>query len=97
MILQVEQYRTRLDVIEIVVDARDGRIGLRGAAAATADLRQPGDAGPNHMTLKVVRHQILVYDAAGEHTRYVRTWPDQRHVAFDDVDELRQFVEAGRP
>jgi hypothetical protein len=25
-----------------------------------------------------------------------RPWPDQRHVAFEDVQKLREFVEAER-
>ena len=47
------------------------------------------------MALKIVWHQVLIGQIRRQHSRDVRPWPDQRHVALDHVDQLRNFVEAG--
>jgi hypothetical protein len=47
------------------------------------------------MTLKIIWHQVFVGQIRRQHSRNVRPRPDQRHVALDHVEQLRNFVEAG--
>src|SRR5688572_14203306 len=91
----VQLQRAVLDVVEVVVDARDRAIAMLGAAAAAAHLRQPGDAGLHRMPLKVVGNEIFIEHSRRQHARNMRAWTDQRHFALEHVDQLRDFIEAG--
>src|SRR5689334_24863590 len=50
----VHAQRPPLDVMEIVIDPRDRRPELGRASAAAADLREPGNARPRRMALKII-------------------------------------------
>ena len=91
----VHAQRPPLDVIEIVIDPRNRRAGLGRTSPAAADLREPGNARPRRMALKVVWHEVFVRQFRRQHSRNMRSRPDQRHVALDHVEQLRNFVEAG--
>lgn len=55
---------------------------------AAADLPEAGDAGRGHADDgQVVAYFLFL-------TRQVRAWADETHLALDDVEDLRQFVEA---
>src|SRR5579862_8960989 len=84
--LQVEQRRAVLDVPEVELDP------LRPAETrAAVHLRPAGDAGldvePVPLTI------VVLLDLVAER----RARADQRHVAADDVPELRQLVERKPP
>src|SRR3984957_1569744 len=64
----------------------DGRV-VRGA-----DLREAGDAGLRPLAERVVRDVFL---EAYDDTRALGPRPDDVHVAFEHVPELRQLVDAG--
>ncbi len=95
--LHIELQRPVLDVVEIVVDARDCGRAVGGAAAATVDLRQSGNARAHHVTLEIVGDQVLIRDAARQHAWHVRPRPNQRHVALHHIDQLGEFIEARLP
>ena len=49
------------------------------------------------MALEVVRHQLLVELAAGEHAGDVGPRPNQRHITANDIPKLRKLVETRTP
>ena len=65
------------DVVEIVVDAGDRKIGVRGAAAAAADLGEAGDPWLDGVALKIIRHQTLIERAGRLHARHMRARTDK--------------------
>src|SRR5688572_5856347 len=84
--LEVEADRPVLDVIQVVFDA----LLERGVAAPAVDLRPAGDAGLDLVAQHVLRDAVLeLLDEVGA----LRPRADDRHVAADDVPELRQLVE----
>src|SRR5206468_12698475 len=85
--LDVERQRPVLDVVSVVKRAiTDGR-----GTAQVIDLRPSCEARPHLLPLQVARHRraVLLVEMGG-----LRARADEAHVAFDDVDELRQLVEA---
>src|SRR5581483_2205671 len=84
--LQVEERRAVLDVPEVELDPLRPR-----EAGATVHLRPAGDAGldvePAPLPL------VVLLDLVPER----RARSDQRHVAADDVPELRQLVDREAP
>src|SRR5690606_24909865 len=85
----VKKQRAVLDVIKIVLDffacAVDiGRITLTNLGPA-------GNARLDHMAVNIKRQALVeVLDKLG----LLRPGPDQAHVAFQNIDELRQLVYA---
>jgi hypothetical protein len=61
-----------------------------GLAAQAVDLRPAGDARQHVVAPRIARDLLLVFAIVRER---VRARADQRHVALDDVDELRQLVD----
>src|SRR5215472_5199522 len=61
------------------------------------DLCPAGDARLDAMAVKVLLDDISVKLAARLHRYRVRARPDQRHVAVQHVDQLRQLVETQQP
>src|SRR5207245_11582290 len=84
-----------LDVMEVVIDPRNSWPELGRASPAAVDLREPGDARPRRMALEIVWHEVFVRQVHGQHSRHMRPRPDQRHIALDHVEQLRDFIEAG--
>lgn len=93
----VHPQRPFLDVVEIMVDTRDRQSGLDRASPATAYLSKAGDTWACGVALKIVRNQILVGHIGGEHAGNMRPRSNKGHVALDDIDQLRNLVEAGAP
>src|SRR4051812_16827288 len=84
--LQIERDGPVLDVIEVVLDP----LLERGIAAPAVDLRPAGDAGLDLVAQHVLRNAVLeLLDEIGA----LGPRADDRHIAAEDVPELRQFVE----
>lgn len=78
-----------LDVVKIVLDLDAGIIGIGGI---TVDhLRPATDPGPHDVTVHV--EGDLPFELIDERA-LLRSWPNQAHVPFKDVEELRQLVDA---
>lgn len=75
-----------LDVHEIVDELVVGR-----RVVFREDLREAGDAGLDVVTVGVLG--IDLAELVNEVWAF-RSWPDEAHVADEDVPDLRQFVEA---
>src|SRR5436305_11460658 len=84
--LEIERDRPVLDVIEVVLDA----LLERRVAAPAVDLRPSSDAGLDLVAQHVLRDAVL---ELLDEERPLRTRADDRHVAAEDVPELRQLVE----
>lgn len=77
-----------LDVIKIVLDLDADIIGIGGI---TVDHLGPAtDPGPHDVTVHVERD--LPFELIDERA-LLRSWPNQAHVPFKDVEELRQLVD----
>src|SRR5262245_48569886 len=87
---QIEPRRPVRDVVEVILNA----LPQRGVAAPAVDLRPAGDPRldpmPGHVAGDAVRELL------DEH-RTFRARSYQAHVAEQNVDELRQFIERGLP
>ena len=68
-------------------------VSSQRVAVLVVDLRPAGDAGPHAVALPVVG-DLLVQRA--DELGPLRAGPDNRHLALEDVEELRQLVEADR-
>ena len=55
--------------------SRDLAVG--GASSTAADLREPRDARPDSVALKIVWDQLFVEEIASQHSRDVRSRTDQ--------------------
>src|SRR3990172_7897229 len=88
--LEVEPERPALDVLDVVLDA----LLERGVPAQAVDLRPAGEAGLDLVPQHVARHGPP--EPLHEH-RPLGPRPDDAHLAAEDVDELRQLVEAEAP
>src|SRR4051794_6522214 len=92
--LQVEGERPVVDVIEVVLDAAaHGVLGV-GRSAQAVDLRPPGDARLDVVAAGIEPDAPL----EGLIVRHrVRPRTDERHVAEEHVQELRQLVDVPAP
>src|SRR6185503_7430528 len=85
----VERERQVLDVEQVVLQFLQ-RVFDAGAVRIP-DLCPAGESRPHDVPLTIER------DLAGQlrdKLRSLRPWPDQTHVTFEHVPQLRQFVEA---
>src|SRR5437899_7454514 len=88
--LDVERERPVLDVVEVVLDPlRDA-----GVSAPAVDLRPPGHARAHPVAQHVLRKLLLELP---HELRPFGPRPDERHLPLDDVDELRELVQAPAP
>src|SRR6185437_5825533 len=87
--IQVEMDRPVLDVVEIVLDARAQHVRGLGGASETVDLGPAGDAGRHIEAARVGGDLTSEFVVMRE-----RMWPrtDNRHLASQDVEELRQLI-----
>src|SRR3984893_14264788 len=94
--VEVEKHRPVLDVIEVELDALLDFLFVVDFAAPAIDLRPAGDAGLDAMTREITVDGFVEQLALQLALHRVGTRADQREVALEyDVEELRQFVEAG--
>ena len=71
-------------------------LGGVGLAAPAVDLRPAGDAGLDPVAGEIAVDDVVIEPVGGLGLERVRARADQREVALeDDVEELRQLVEAG--
>src|SRR3546814_7673575 len=92
---EVERERPVLDVEKVVLDAPLDLFHGVGLSAPAVHLRPAGDARLHPVARRVGVDGFLVEPPGGLGGGRVRARPDQRHVASEHVDELRQLVEAG--
>src|SRR5262249_7500839 len=94
--VEIEQHRPVLDVVQIELDALlDLLVGL-ALAAPSVDLRPAGDAGLDAVAGEVAVDGLVEQPALQLALHRMRTRTDQRQVVLEhDVEQLRQFVEAG--
>src|SRR5437764_534324 len=64
-------------------------------AAAAVDLRPAGDAGLDLVAREVAVDHVVIEPVGGLGLQGVWTRADQRQLALEDIEELRQLVEAG--
>src|SRR5215218_3826746 len=84
--LQVEPERPVLDVVVVPLDP----VVERGLPAQPLHLRPAGQTGLDAMAVAVAVDVLL---EGADEVRALRARPDDRHVAAQDVEELRQLVE----
>lgn len=65
---------------------------FRRVTTGPIDLSPSGNAGFHRLATIIVVDELAVILVMGEG---VRARPDQRHVALENIDELRQLVDAG--
>lgn len=78
-----------LDVVEIVLNLDPSVIGI--GRIAVHHLGPATDPGPHDMTIHIERDLPLELI---DKSALLRSWPNQAHVPFEDVEELRQLVDA---
>src|SRR5689334_6307854 len=83
-----------LDVIHIESDTRVHSLNLRCLAAIPIHLGPPCDAGFDPIAKHVVLYKILVILIM---LHGMRTRADNRHFAFEYIEELRQFIKTRAP
>ena len=89
---QIQPEAFALDILEVEIDARL-HVAKPGRAAARAiDLRPAGDAGLDQMAQAIIRDPRRIIFVMGDG---VRARPHQRHVAGQDIQKLRQLIQAG--
>src|SRR5258708_6124516 len=82
--------------MKVVIDALLDLLSRIGLAAPAGNLRPAGDAGFDPMTGEVTVDHLVIEPVRRLRLDSVRPRPNQREIAFeDDVEELRQLVEAG--
>src|SRR5262245_38558366 len=80
---EVEGEGPVVDVVEVEPDGV-----VPGQLRTPGDLPEPGHAGADEQPAADVAEEVAV--VGGQRAR-----PDQRHLALEDVDQLRQLVERG--
>src|SRR6185437_3273813 len=94
--IQIEQHRPVLDIVEIELDALLDFLFAIDLAAPAVHLRPAGDAGLDAMAREIAINGLVEQPALQSALHGVRARADQRQVALEyDIEELRQFVEAG--
>src|ERR1700759_5811786 len=83
--------------MKIVFDTLPYLLDGLGFSSPSVDLRPAGDARFHAMAGGVVSHRVLIEHVAGLCGGRVGPRPDDRHVAAQDVEELRELVEARPP
>src|ERR1051326_6208635 len=92
--LEVKPWRPVVDVPEIVIDPFSSFLRSIDLTAQPMHLGPSGDAWPHTVAQKISSNRLVIDPIACLHLHDVRTWPNERHVAKKDVEELRQFVDA---
>lgn len=81
-----------MDVCKISFDARFKAAGFCRRAAETFDLSEPRHAGPHLVAVWINADEFCELSIVHE---CVGPGPNERHLTFDDVDQLGQLVKAG--
>jgi hypothetical protein len=91
--MKIEHKRPIVDVIEVVVDALLHLLVSVGLSPIAMNLRPSGDAGFDVVPPGVEGDATLVLPIVSQR---MRARPDERHVALDDVEQLRKLIDAQR-
>lgn len=85
--LKIEIEAEIADIVQIVAELFDHIGG--GAVVAMVNLGPAGDTWPDHQPMFVQRHFFFeLFDELGP----LRPWSHQRHVAGQDMEELRKLI-----
>ena len=95
MMTRSSQQRLALDVFDVERHAAAHQLGRVDRPARAVDRRPAGHAGLHAVAVGVFGDQLGALRLAGLHADGVRARADQRHLALQHVEELRQLVEAG--
>src|SRR5687767_4705179 len=90
----VEPERPPLDIFLVQLYPALCALDCADLAAQALDLGKSSQAGADAMTASVAAHGLLIITVADLHLQRMRPRPDDRHVAADDVEQLRQLVDA---
>ena len=90
--LQIQPWRPVLDVIEIVRNASVRLLERVDFAPKTIDLSPAGDAWFDAMAMEILLDRVAIEAIAGFHCHRVGARANQRHIAAQHIDQLRQFV-----
>src|ERR1700731_1638598 len=94
--VEVEKHRPVFDVIEIELHALLDFFLVVDFTAPAVDLRPAGDAGLDAMAREIAVNGLVEQPALQLALHRMRAGADERKVALEhDVEQLRQFVEAG--
>src|SRR3546814_18186378 len=91
---EIESERPVLDVEEVALDAALDLLQGIGLATPAVHLRPARDAGLHPVAGGIGVDGLFVQPPGGLGRGSVRTRADQRHVALENVAELRQLVES---
>src|ERR1700692_1978028 len=94
--VEIEQHRPVLDVIEVELDALLDFLLAVALAAPAVDLGPAGNARLDAVAGEIAVDRLVEQPALQFALHGVRARTDQRQIALEyDVEQLRQFVEAG--
>src|SRR5271165_275640 len=83
-----------LDVIKVMYDAGMRLFDRVHLAAQPVDLRPAGDARLDAMSMDIFFDRVDIEATAGLHRNGMRSRTDQRHIAAQHIDQLRQLIDA---
>ncbi len=83
-----------VDIVEIAVDAALELFQRIQFASETVDLREAGEAGLHAVSDRVIIDELLEIAPFSPCVKRVRTRPHDRHRAFENIEQLRQLVDA---
>src|SRR4051794_10811958 len=90
--LQVEPQRPVVDVVEVELNPVAHLVVAVGLAAKTVNLRPAGHTRLDVVTTRIERDPLFIVAVV---RKRVGPRPDQRHVAHQNVEELRDLVDVG--
>jgi hypothetical protein len=90
----VESEGPILDIVEIISDAPFGFPELIEFASETVHLCPTGQSWLDTMAQRVGRHSDLQPLSNDLRVQCMRTGTNERHVALEDIEELREFIDA---
>ena len=82
-----------IDIPEVVRYARLCLLRRINLAAQPMHLGPPSHARSHAMAMKIVSDRFVIEPLAGFHRHHMRSRTDQRHVAAEHVEELRQLIQ----
>src|SRR5262252_858063 len=82
-----------IDVVEVEFDPALQLSGRARRAARTIDLRPSGEARLDAMTMRIAIGDLGSHSIFRTHVDRVRTRSDQRHLALEHIEELRQLIQ----
>jgi len=86
-----------LDIIQIVLQSLPQFLDAVRGAAQRVDLGPAGDTRNDAVPGEVPLEDLAARPAGHPHADRVGTRPDERHLTLEDVEQLRQLIEARAP